>query len=97
MTVSKYSINILGEFNLAGEAWIIRKYYEKMGIEVVSTLTSKFQKYAMKEKGVIDVHLGGNYIWKINDWLKLDFRGGGYFEPSRVERVENRLHYTGGI
>ena len=37
--ISKYSINILGEFNLAGEAWIIRKYYEKMGIEVVSTLT----------------------------------------------------------
>jgi len=38
-TISKYSINILGEFNLAGEAWIIREYYEKMGIEVVSTLT----------------------------------------------------------
>ncbi len=37
--ISKYSINILGEFNLAGEAWIIREYYEKMGIEVVATLT----------------------------------------------------------
>ncbi len=37
--VSKYSINILGEFNLAGEAWIIRDYYRRMGIEIVSTLT----------------------------------------------------------
>jgi nitrogenase molybdenum-cofactor synthesis protein NifE len=37
--ISKYSINILGEFNLAGEAWIIRGYYEKMGIEVVATMT----------------------------------------------------------
>jgi len=37
--ISPYSINILGEFNLAGEAWIIREYYEKMGIEVVSTMT----------------------------------------------------------
>jgi nitrogenase molybdenum-cofactor synthesis protein NifE len=37
--ISKYSINILGEFNLAGEAWIIREYYEKMGIEVVATMT----------------------------------------------------------
>lgn len=37
--ISKYSINILGEFNLAGEAWIIKDYYEKMGIEVVSTMT----------------------------------------------------------
>ncbi|MBC8524758.1 MAG: nitrogenase iron-molybdenum cofactor biosynthesis protein NifE [Chlorobium phaeobacteroides] len=37
--IGKYSINIMGEFNLAGEAWIIRKYYEEMGIEVVSTQT----------------------------------------------------------
>lgn len=37
--ISKYSINILGEFNLAGEAWMIRQYYEKMGVEVVATLT----------------------------------------------------------
>ncbi len=37
--ISKYSINILGEFNLAGEAWIIKDYYEQMGIEVVSTMT----------------------------------------------------------
>jgi len=37
--ISKYSINILGEFNLAGEAWIIREYYERMGIEVVATMT----------------------------------------------------------
>ncbi|NTW51119.1 MAG: nitrogenase iron-molybdenum cofactor biosynthesis protein NifE [Chlorobiaceae bacterium] len=37
--ISKYSINILGEFNLAGEAWIIREYYEKMGIQVVATMT----------------------------------------------------------
>lgn len=34
-----YSINILGEFNLAGEAWIIKEYYEKMGIKVLSTMT----------------------------------------------------------
>lgn len=32
-------INILGEFNLAGEAWIIREYYRRMGVEVVSILT----------------------------------------------------------
>lgn len=34
-----HSINILGEFNLAGEAWIIRRYYERMGVQVVSTMT----------------------------------------------------------
>jgi nitrogenase molybdenum-cofactor synthesis protein NifE len=37
--VSRVSINILGEFNLAGEAWIIRDYYRRMGVEVVATMT----------------------------------------------------------
>ncbi len=33
------SINIMGEFNLAGEAWMIRDYYKKIGIKVISTMT----------------------------------------------------------
>ncbi|MBN2811722.1 MAG: nitrogenase iron-molybdenum cofactor biosynthesis protein NifE [Spirochaetales bacterium] len=37
--VSPFSINILGEFNLAGETWIIKDYYRRMGIEVVSCIT----------------------------------------------------------
>ena len=32
-------INILGEFNLAGEAWMIRDTYARMGVPVVATLT----------------------------------------------------------
>lgn len=37
--ISPNSINILGEFNIGGEAWIIKSYYEKMGVEVVATMT----------------------------------------------------------
>ncbi|MDH3328851.1 MAG: nitrogenase iron-molybdenum cofactor biosynthesis protein NifE [Desulfobulbaceae bacterium] len=37
--ISKHSINILGDFNLAGEIWMIRKYYERMGVEVVANIT----------------------------------------------------------
>ena len=37
--ISKYSLNILGEFNLAGEAWIIKDYYRRMGVQVVSVMT----------------------------------------------------------
>jgi nitrogenase molybdenum-cofactor synthesis protein NifE len=33
------SINILGEFNIGGEAWMIKDYYRRMGVEVVSVLT----------------------------------------------------------
>ncbi len=37
--ISPFSINILGDFNLAGEIWMIRKYFEKMGVEVVANIT----------------------------------------------------------
>jgi nitrogenase molybdenum-cofactor synthesis protein NifE len=37
--VSKHSINILGDFNVAGETWIVRNYYERMGVQVVSCIT----------------------------------------------------------
>lgn len=33
------SINILGDFNLAGETWMIKEYYRQMGIKVVSCIT----------------------------------------------------------
>ena len=37
--ISPYSINILGDFNLAGETWMLRDYYHRMGVEVVSVMT----------------------------------------------------------
>ena len=35
----KYSINILGDFNLAGELWMLADYYKKMGVEITSQIT----------------------------------------------------------
>jgi len=35
----KFSINILGEFNVAGEAWIIKDYFKRIGIEVAAVFT----------------------------------------------------------
>lgn len=37
--VPKHSINILGEFNIAGEAWIIKDYYKRMGVNVNAVIT----------------------------------------------------------
>ncbi len=37
--VNPVSINILGDFNLAGEIWIIREYYERMGVTVNASIT----------------------------------------------------------
>jgi nitrogenase molybdenum-cofactor synthesis protein NifE len=36
---SPRSVNLLGDFNLAGEIWIIRDYLERMGVQVVANLT----------------------------------------------------------
>lgn len=36
---AKYSINILGDFNLAGELWMLANYYRKMGIEIIASIT----------------------------------------------------------
>lgn len=38
-TISPLSINILGDFNLAGEIWIIREYFDRMGIQTVANIT----------------------------------------------------------
>jgi nitrogenase molybdenum-cofactor synthesis protein NifE len=37
--ISAVSVNILGDFNLAGELWIIRDYFKKMGVETVANIT----------------------------------------------------------
>jgi nitrogenase molybdenum-cofactor synthesis protein NifE len=38
-SIPRISINILGDFNIAGEAWLIKSYFEEMGVHVVSTIT----------------------------------------------------------
>jgi nitrogenase molybdenum-cofactor synthesis protein NifE len=35
----RFGVNILGDYNLAGEMWIIRNYLEEIGIPVISTVT----------------------------------------------------------
>jgi nitrogenase molybdenum-cofactor synthesis protein NifE len=37
--VSPVSINILGDFNLAGELWILTEYYKRMGIQILASIT----------------------------------------------------------
>lgn len=51
------SINILGDFNLAGEVWMIREYYEKMGIRVVATITGDGRVEQIKQAGQAALNL----------------------------------------
>ena len=35
----EHSINILGDFNLAGELWMLAEYYKRMGVNLVAAMT----------------------------------------------------------
>ncbi|MDR1866030.1 MAG: nitrogenase iron-molybdenum cofactor biosynthesis protein NifE [Bacteroidales bacterium] len=37
--VSPFSINILGDFNLAGELWILADYYRRTGVHILASIT----------------------------------------------------------
>lgn len=37
--VPEHSINILGDFNLAGELWMLADYYRRMGVNMVACMT----------------------------------------------------------
>ncbi len=43
------TVNYLGDFNLAGEAWIIRNYLRQMGVDVNVTFTGDSSYGALKE------------------------------------------------
>ncbi len=38
-SIGPHSINLLGDFNIAGETWLVREYFERIGVEVVATIT----------------------------------------------------------
>jgi len=53
----KYSINILGDFNLAGELWILSEYYKKIGVEIIACLTGdgRVQQVRRSHKASLNV------------------------------------------
>ncbi|NPV63800.1 MAG: nitrogenase iron-molybdenum cofactor biosynthesis protein NifE [Methanotrichaceae archaeon] len=36
---SPYTLNLLGEYNVAGDLWKVKPYFEELGIEVIASLT----------------------------------------------------------
>lgn len=43
------SINIIGDFNLAGELYLLRDYYEKMGVHILATITGDGRVDAIRQ------------------------------------------------
>jgi len=43
------SFNFLGDFNLAGETWLIKQYFEKMGVHLITAITGDSTCESLRE------------------------------------------------
>jgi nitrogenase molybdenum-iron protein alpha chain len=82
----KYSINVLGEYNIGGDAWEIERVLEKIGYNVVATLSGDaayedIQNAHLADVNLVQCHRSINYIAEMLEtkygipWIKANFIG----------------------
>lgn len=82
----KYSINILGEYNIGGDAWEMERFLNKIGYNVVATLTGDasyehIQNAHTADINLVQCHRSINYIAEMMKtkygipWIKCNFIG----------------------
>lgn len=83
---AKYSVNILGEYNIGGDGWEVEKLLKRCGIEVVSVFTGASSYRDIKNAHLADLnlvqcHRSINYVADMMydkygmDWIKVNFVG----------------------
>ncbi len=98
----KYSINIMGEYNIGGDGWEISRVLSKIGYDIVSIMTGdgtyKELKNAHKaDLNLVQCHRSINYIAEMIEikygtpWLKVNFIG----VESTIETLRNMAKYFG--
>ena len=99
-TVGKYSLNILGEYNIGGDGWELERILKKIGYEIVSMMTGDGTVEDLKnahkaDLNLIQCHRSINYIGEMmntkygTDWIKVQFIG----IDSTVESLRNIAKY----
>ncbi len=82
----KYRINLLGEYNIGGDAFVLEEYFEEMGITLVSTYSGNssvhdFENSHMVDLNLVMCHRSINYIAEMSEtkygipWFKVNFIG----------------------
>ncbi len=82
----KYQINMMGEYNIGGDAFVIEKYFEEMGVTLLSTFSGNSSIYTyeyaqMADLNVVMCHRSINYIAEMMEekygmpWFKVNFIG----------------------
>lgn len=83
---SKFKINLLGEYNIGGDAFEIEELFEKCGIELISTFSGnttygKFTRAHTADLNTVMCHRSINYIADMMHkkygipWIKVNFTG----------------------
>ncbi|WP_199519329.1 nitrogenase component I subunit alpha [Gordonibacter sp. 28C] len=82
----KYSVNVLGEYNIGGDGWETERLLRRCGIEVVSVMTGDGSVADMRRAhtaglNLVQCHRSINYIAEMMntqygiDWIKVNFVG----------------------
>ncbi|SFR58333.1 nitrogenase component I subunit alpha [Anaeromicropila populeti] len=82
----KYSVNVLGEYNIGGDGWEVEKILKRCGIEVVSVFTGSGSYRDIKNAhtaslNLVQCHRSINYVADMMkdkygmDWIKVNFIG----------------------
>ncbi|MDY6824321.1 MAG: nitrogenase molybdenum-iron protein alpha chain [Thermodesulfobacteriota bacterium] len=82
----EYKVNLLGEYNIGGDAFIIDKLFEKCGIKIVSTFSGNssvdhFSNSHTADLNLIMCHRSINYVADMMEqkygipWIKINFLG----------------------
>ncbi len=82
----KFKVNLLGEYNIGGDAFVIEKLFEEMGVTLVSTYSGNssihdFENSHMVDLNMVMCHRSINYIAEMMEkkygvpWIKVNFIG----------------------
>lgn len=100
--LSPYTINILGEYNIGGDGWVIKKLLEEIGYTIQAVMTGDGSYEELKnahiaELNLVQCHRSINYIATMLEvkygtpWLKVNFIG----IRSTIESLRNMALYFG--
>ncbi len=84
----KYRVNLLGEYNIGGDAFVLEEMFEKCGIELVATFSgnstvNSFENAHTADLSMVMCHRSINYVAEMLEtsfgipWIKVNFIGAG--------------------
>lgn len=82
----KYRVNVLGEYNIGGDAFVIEELFDKCGIELISTMSgnstlTQFERAHTADLSLVMCHRSINYVAEMLEtsygipWTKANFIG----------------------